>query len=322
VPHSAAAPRDPLTELLPGPGVAATPSIDRGRQAINAAIADMLAVPDGALEAPWRWRPDDSLDADVRYGLYRIHEALEEAIGAIARGRHGPGGGDGDPMGPAVPPLAAATAARWALHGAIAPLTARELDADPGGGEWSIRRTLGHVLSVQESYGWTSAWFISRAGMPDAGEYAPEGALPPEPDEETGANGEAAEIRARLDELLDVVAERFGGLDDAALAMPGRWSGLPVTIDFRLGRLGSHIREHTVQVDKTLVTLGRPVSEVERLVRLAAESYGHLEATVFARPATDAERRFGKGSSAASIVESAGAEAARLAHSVREAAGR
>lgn len=308
--------RDPLTDLLPGPGVPATPSIARGRQAFSAAMADMLAVPDAALEAPWRWRPDDQIDADVRYGLYRIHEALEEAVGAIARDR----AGRGDQMGPAVPPLAAATVARWALHGVIAPLTARELDGDPGGGEWSIRRTLGHVLSVQASYNWTSAWFISRAGMPDAGEYAPDGALPPEPDEETVANGDTAEIRPRLDGLLDVAAERFGGLDDDALAVPGRWSGLPVTIAFRLGRLGSHIREHTVQIDKTLVMAGRPISEVERLVRLATEDYGRLEATVFARPADDAERPFPDGSSAASIVEAGGAEAARLARSVREAA--
>jgi hypothetical protein len=178
---------------------------------------------------------------------------------------------------------------------------------------------MGHVLSVQASYGWTSAWFISRAGTPDAGEYAPDGVLPPEPDEETVASGDMADIRARLDGLVDVAAERFGGLDDATLAVPGRWSGLPVTIAFRLGRLGSHIREHTVQVDKTLVVLGRPISEVERLVRLAAECYGRLEATVFARPATEAERPFADGSSAASIVEAGGAEAARLARSVREA---
>jgi hypothetical protein len=75
-------------------------------------------------------------------------------------------------------------------------------------------------------------------------------------------------------------------------------------------------------VDKTLVMLGRPTSEVERLVRLAVESYGRLEATVFARPATEAERPFRDGSSAASIVEAGGTEAARLARSVREAAAR
>jgi hypothetical protein len=309
---------DPLTELLPA-RVAPTPALDRARRVFAAAVTDMLTVQDAALEGAWRWRPDDPSDADVRYGLFRIYEALEEAVAAVARGRAALGG---DRTAPAVPTLATATLAKWALHGAIAPLEAGDLDADPGGGEWSIRRTVGHVLAVQESYGWTSAWFISRAGMPDAGEYAPDGALPADPDEETVANGDAAAIRARLDGLLDAAAERFGGLDADALAVPGRWSGLPVTIDFRLGRLGSHIREHTIQVDKTLAMIGRSVTEVERLVRLASESFGRLEATIFAQPASDVERAFPDGSNAASIVESGAAEAARLARSVLETARR
>lgn len=308
---------DPLTELLPG-RVAPTGAIARARRDFGAAIADILAVPDAALEGPWRWRADDATDADVRYGIFRIHEALEEAVAAVARGRTALGG---DRSAPAVPMLAAATLARWALHGALAPLGADELDADPGGGEWSVRRTLAHIILVQRSYGWTSAWFLSRAGMPDAGEYAPDGALPPDPDEEGEGVGEPAEVRARLDDRIDAAAEHFGEIDARALAVPGRWSGLPVTVGFRLGRLGSHIREHTIQVDKTLVLIGRQISEVERLVRLASESYGRVEATVFGRPAADAERAFSDGSSAASIVEAGAAEAARLARSVREAAG-
>lgn len=311
--------RDPLTELLPA-GAPASQSIARARRAFDAAVADMLAIPDGALEGAWRWRADDSLDADVRYGLYRIAEVLEEAVASVERGRAGQARGD-EPTAPAVPRLATATLARWALHGALAPLRAGDLDADPGGGEWTVRQTLGHVVASQRSYGWTSAWFLSRAGQPDAGEYPPDGTLPPDPDEAAEGLGDSVEIRARLDGLLDAAAERFGALDAAALEVPGRWSGLPVTIDFRLGRLGSHIREHTVQVDKTLVMIGRPLTEVERIVRLASESFGRLEATVFARPAADVERAFRDGSSAASIVEAGATEAARLARSVLEAVG-
>lgn len=308
---------DPLAELTPAPPTPATPAIGRARRSFETCVADMLRVPDGMLEAPWRWRPDDPADADVRYGLYRIPEVLEESIAAIARGRSA---GAADSTGPAVPRLATATQARWSLHGALWPLAESELDRDPGAGEWSIRRTLGHVIQSQRSYGWYTAWFLSRAGQADAGAYPPDGALPPEPDEATQAPGDSAAIRADLDALLDAAGERFGALDAAALRVPGRWSGLPVTVDFRLGRLGSHIREHTVQVDKTLVALGRPLSEVERIVRLACESFGRLEATVFARPAADAEARLADGASAASMVESAAAEATRIAASAREAA--
>jgi hypothetical protein len=144
--------------------------------------------------------------------------------------------------------------------------------------------------------------------------------MPDEPDEAAEGQGEAKEIRARLDGLLDAAAERFAPLDADALAVPGRWSGLPVTVDFRLGRFASHIREHTIQVDKTLAMIGRTATEAERLARLAGSTYGRLEATVFGRPAVDVERPFADGESAASILEGTAAEAAKTAASVRKAA--
>ena len=68
-----------------------------------------------------------------------------------------------------------------------------------------------------------------------------------------------------------------------------------IPIDFRLGRYGSHIREHTIQVDKTLAMIGRQPTEVERVVRLILESYGRLEALFVGRdggrPGTTARRR-------------------------------
>jgi hypothetical protein len=285
--------------------------IVHARASILAAVDDLLTIGDGALERPWRWRPDDTIDADVRYGCYRIHELLEEASWEIARG--GAHAEPGRPE-PAVPPLAAATTARWELRGALAPLPPAEWDADPGGGEWSIRRTVAHIIDGQRSYGWTTAWFLSRAGRPDAGEYAPDGALPPEPDEERAADGPPGNVLARLDALVDQAAECLASLDEAALAVPGRWSGLPVTVDFRLGRLESHIREHTIQIDKTIAMLGLPTSEIGRLVRLILGTYGRLEALVFGRPMPAASR-------GALVVARAAEEAAATASAVRSAAG-
>jgi hypothetical protein len=268
--------------------VAATPSIGAARQAFNAAIAEMLAVPDAELEAPWRWRPDDQIDADVRYGLYRIPEALEEAVAAIARGRAGPEG-VAEPMAPAVPPLAAATVARWALHGVLAPLTPAELDADPGGGEWSIRLVLGHTIASQRAYGWGTAWWLANphdASDPGLPERVPEEVWSAMPDEATTeAEGSLADLRSRLDAVLELATERLAGCPDERLGQGARWSGFPVTIAFRLGRWSSHIREHTIQVEKTLVMLGRAPTEPERLARNLLAAYGRAESTVFGRAA-------------------------------------
>ena len=84
-------------------------------------------------------------------------------------------------------------------------------------------------------------------------------------------------------------------LDGAAMRVDARWMGMHIPIDFRLGRYGSHIREHTIQVDKTLAMIGRQPTEVERVVRLILASYGRLEALFVGRTAgragTTARRR-------------------------------
>jgi DinB family protein len=298
---------DPLDDLRPNRSVEVAPAILRSRESFTGCIDDILAVPDASLEDRWRWRPNDEDDADVRYGLYRIHEVLEEAIARIARD----GATSDKRIALAVPRLATATTARWELRGALAGFEPDTWDADPGNAEWSVRRTVGHVVGTQRRYNWGTAWYVSRRGSPDEGRPPPEGVVPPDPDEDAEAEGSPADVLARFDALVDAAAERFADLDEAGLQTPARWSGLPVTVDFRLGRFGSHMREHTIQIDKTLVMVGRSPSEAQRLARLACQAFGRLEATAFARTA-------GK---RAAIVEEAATDVAALAASVRSAAG-
>src|SRR6185295_8764745 len=102
--------------------------------------------------------------------------------------------------------------------------------------------------------------------------------LPPESSE---AEGSVADIRARLDQVLDEWALRVAALDDSALAASAMWSGVPVDVDFRIGRWASHIREHTLQIDKTLDWLGYQPSEPARIVRDMLTTWGRLEARIF-----------------------------------------
>ncbi len=306
--------RDPLIDLAPATPVPLHPSLAVARRGLAAVVADLLAVPDEALDRPWRWRGTDPDDIELRYGIYRIHERFEEAVGAIAVGR---AGGPGDPIGPAVPALAAATAARWELHGALAPLGVSTWDADPGDGEWTIRQTLGHIISGQRSYGWLNAWFLSQPRDLDEVAYPPDGALPPEPTEEDEARGDPEAVVERLDLVVDDNIAAFAGLDGSAMRAAARWSGLHVRIDFRLGRYGSHIREHTIQVDKTLAMLGRRPTETERLVRLILATYGRLEALVVGRSGAALNAPFADGSSAMSNVTAAVTDACEIAGRVR-----
>ena len=280
-----------------------TADLDTARREIERAMDDLLAVPDTALEGPWPW-PGHG-EADRRYGFFRIVEDLEGTAAAFDATRAG--------RPPAEAIVAPATIARWDLIGALAPLTDAELDTDPGDSEWTIRQAVAHAISVQHAYAVYTGWWRDqgiRAGEPLPA-AAPDGLSDPAYDEQIAADGTPEEIRARLHRAQDDAAAGLVDLTTDELAFAARWSGMPVTVGFRQGRWSSHLIEHTVQVDKTLVWLGRQPSEVERLVRLVAGAWGRLESTVWPRPQNEA---------GLALAVDAATRAAETAASVRAAA--
>jgi hypothetical protein len=251
---------------------------------MRAAITDLATITDAALVNPWNWSADGT--SETRFAFYRAFEILElataDAEAAISGGPSRPA---------AVRVMAPATAARWDVHGLLHGITDADWDAEPGGGEWTIRRTVAHIIASQRSFAWGTAWWVRQARPLD------DPALPPRvpadflaalPDEDTvDVAGTRTEAGARLDALLDLSIERLAGLPDAALDFGARYGGVPVPVGFRLGRWSSHIREHTIQVEKTLAMLDRRPTEVERLVRLVLAAYGRLEVAVIAPPDRD-----------------------------------
>ena len=133
------------------------------------------------------------------------------------------------------------------------------------------------------------------------------------PDEATTeAAGTVDDLRTRLDTILDLSMARLAELPDDRLGRGARWSGFPVTIGFRFGRWGSHIREHAIQVEKTFAMLGHVPMEPARLARHVLAAYGRAEAVVFGRQDTDA---------AVDRVVRGASEASAAVRSAREAAG-
>ena len=282
------------------------PALAGARADLIAAAHDLLAIPESALTLPWAWIGGS--EEEVRYGAYRAAEALEaaEIEARMATSAADPAERRAARL------IGPSTAARWDLHGLLLPLEGRLLDADPGDDEWTIRLALGHTISAQRAYGWGTAWWQAQGrDITDPG--LPPGAWVTLPDEATTeAAGSMDDLRARLDATLDLSTERLAGLPDDRIDLGSRWSGFPVTIGFRLGRWGSHIREHTIQVEKTLALLGHTPTEPARLVRNMLAAYGRAEAVVFGRQGVDdAVARVARGT----------AEARQAVRSARDAAG-
>lgn len=287
-------------------------SLVQARAALNAAADDYLHITDAGLPKVWLFRGIDP-DARVRYGIYRGAETLEAAEAELEAALAG-----APARAPGAIRSAPATIARWALQGRLAALDDSFLDRVPRDGEWTLRETLAHTVGGQRGYGAFTRWWLRQplgdgrpSRIPDSAEAELDRELPPEA---TEAEGSVADIRSRFDDVLDEWALRVAGLDDAALAASARWAGVPVDIDFRIGRWASHIREHTIQVDKTLDWLGYSPTEPARIVRDLYAAWGRLEARVF--PVTPA----GMESSVAAILDRVAATLTREARDTREAA--
>jgi hypothetical protein len=273
-------PSDPNVLSLPH-------AVRSAREALATAAAEYLAIPDKALERTWMWR---ERELDVRYGIYRAAETVEAAtaeLDAALAARL-----------LAARPLAArriapATIARWVLQGRLAALDDGILDRVAMDGEWTVRQVLGHTIDGQRSYGWFTRWWLALPMGPNRPTKVPDEVAKASDAELSGEEvdglGTLAELRGRLDDVLDEWGQRLGSTPDEALATAARWSNTPVDIGFRLGRWSSHIAEHTIQLDKTLDWLGYRPTEVERIVRELYAAWGRLESRLFPGASTTAD---------------------------------
>jgi hypothetical protein len=299
---------DFLVQYAPGPRIALSPALASARSALDRVTQTLLPIPDASLPAVWsRWGDE----GEIRYGFYRVLELFETAQVDAAAAVRDATTRVGTGRAPSGDLCALTTAARWDLQGRLAALDDAALDTDPGGGEWTLRQTLGHVVGGQRGYGWyTAYWLAQRARDASALPLrVPDDVASQLPDDDVEGRGSLADIRERFDTVVDASSEVLGRLDADELAFGGRWMGNPVTIAFRIARWSSHIREHTVQVDKTLAMIGWEPRETDRLIGLIHSAYGRLEAVVYAVPAEVLESADETGRSPLTVLEDALASA-------------
>ena len=304
-----------LAAHAPAPIATPAPSVAQTRSALETAGRDLAAIPDSALERTWRWRDRDT---DVRYGLFRTLESVEQATAAIAAVL----GATGAARSAAALRVAPSTVARWALHGRLVGLDDGWLDQIGKEGEWTVRETLAHIVGGQRGYVAYNAWYLTRVSddRPSDAERAALDAEAGLPEEAEEGAGTLADVRARLDETFDEGAAYLGSIPEAELRHRAWWSGIPVDLEFRLGRLSSHAIEHTIQVDKTLSWLEYLPSEAQRIVGDVYAAWGRLEALVFPIDPTALTKQDEAGRSVDSVLGDLATQIVADAKSTRAAA--
>lgn len=174
---------------------------------------------------------------------------------------------------------------------AMAGVTEDEFDRTPAPNEWSLREIVHHVANAEMGFSLLIGWAVDRQR---SGEQLPIRM----PREEMEPHYATVTPEGALDQVLGRYERQHGriqrdlaDLRDADLEAPNVWwEEYEIPAWFRLHRLAEHLREHTIQVEKTRLMLGCPPTESQRLARLLHRSLAALESVLLAAPALEDAR--------------------------------
>jgi uncharacterized damage-inducible protein DinB len=254
-------------------------------RAVARFAAVTLEMPDSALDRPWAWGAYDS--EGVRFAFFRSYEELRELSTNIAaeRSAHGPA------VSTAQRILAQYHLAYRDLGATLLGISDDQADRSPAEGEWSLRQVVAHIVRAEIGFYGVVRYALDRhrsgdgrpARIPDQAwdsllgqdEASIDGIL----------DGPLAGIQAYHEALNARGVAEFADVSQQELALPSMyWEGYELSLRFRLHRFDSHLRQHIIQVDKTLGGLGRPPNEARRLTRLMVAALAEAEgATIGAR---------------------------------------
>jgi hypothetical protein len=259
-------------------------------RAVGQFAAVTQGVADPELDREWAWGDYDS--EGVRFAFFRTYEELRELAVRTAAGR-------GPRLSPAQRILAQYHAAYRDLAAALLGLGPAAAIQAPAADQWPVRKTVAHIVGAELGFYGVVKWALERHRTGDGRPAEiPDQAwddLVGETDESYEALMQSSllDLRAYHAALHPRVLHEFAGIGDEELALPSRyWEGSGMSLRFRLHRFDSHLRQHTIQIDKTRQTIGGAPSEARRLLRLVYGALAEAEAaTIGAWQAGASQRR-------------------------------
>jgi uncharacterized damage-inducible protein DinB len=224
---------------------------------------------DTQLAIPWAWQSYDS--EGIRFSVFRTYEELHELAVKLRSERTL----KQIPASSAQQILALYHAAYCDLQGAMVGLSEEQLEKVPAEGEWSVKQTLAHIIQADLGFYvairfaldscrtgetqpakitrelWVSKSGIDREAFTGIAE---------------GPYNQLKEFHARTHQRI---LSEYSGITEAEVDLPSvYWENEAMSLRFRLQRFDSHMRQHTIQIDKTLAALGFAPNEGKRLARL------------------------------------------------------
>ncbi len=259
-----------------------------------------LSLPDAALDTTWSW--GSYTDEGVRFAHFRVFEELQTLAVALQAARQEQG-----------PPLSRAQRILGQYHLAYRDLQAVLLGVDddlgakrppqepadsgpeaagePSGEEWSVQRALAHIVQADLGF-----FAVVRHAVEQIRAGVAEPAGPGEADYDRILQVDEAAYDALTERPLHDLQsylegwharflEELSDIQDRELETRSRfWEQERYPLRFRLGRFSSHMRQHTIQIEKTIAALGQSPGEAKRLHRLSFAALAEAEAATLGVP--------------------------------------
>ena len=105
-------------------------------------------------------------------------------------------------------------------------------------------------------------------------------------------DGPLADMQSYYEAFHKGVLREFADISEDELVAPSMyWEGYEMSLRFRLHRFDSHLRQHVVQIDKTLGSIGQSPKEAKRLLRLIYTALAEVEGATIGAWGVGAELR-------------------------------
>ncbi len=255
-------------------------AIDELASTVESLTTTAVRLPDEAMGRPWAWKDYD--EEGLRFALLLSYHRLRELAFTFAAARHD------------------RSLAHWILGGYVEAHTSLtglllscrddELDRSPGSDDWSPRQVLAHVLVSENGFRAACRLALERSGRGMASEPLTDDDWRSFDKAPTLDGGVSAVIRV-LRSSRDSALAAFSAVPDEQIHLPVHfWEDRPYSLGFRLLRFEAHLVQHVVQAEATMVAIGHPPSEAEKLVRRVLAAFGGVEAVLIGAPAGFGEK--------------------------------
>ncbi len=237
------------------------------RRTIDAFSAAVSKASDKQLDIPWAW--NDYKGEGIRFAFFRIYEELRSAAARVSRAQS---------MVERI--LAQNNQAYWHFRSLLIGLPDELLDKTPAPEEWSPRQIIKHVAEVEWGFFGALRYFLEN---PEGASRIPDGYFDDHYPNYGGFrkdsfSGSLASVLEFFETLHYQVLTDLESMPDVYLSYKCYyWEKEPQSIEFRLHRFDSHLRQHSIQMAKTLPAIGYQPNEACRLLGMIDEAYAELE---------------------------------------------